>query len=288
MDSSSVNNKMYKSCKSIDVDLDCLSLDGMDGKKKRNSTRKMTRKFSSLSLSCEKEAPEAIEQTYNIKDEYDIIETLGMGTYSYVRHGIEKDTERHVAIKTSRGTNSREMLQKEYELLKRLADDNIVKVFDFVEDKSKNESYLIMEYFEGLTLDEHIEKHGVLSENDAKEVIKQILTSIEGLHDLGIAHRDIKPENVLINSSLEIKLIDFNISKASPSQEPFRPEKLQKFNSIFHTQISSPLYCAPELKNSLTYSESVDIWGAGVILFTLLLGSFKSYDLSQYKDPTER
>ena len=88
--------------------------------------------------------------------------------------------------------------------------------------------------------------------------------------------------------SKEIKLIDFNISTACPSHEPFRPETLQKFNSIFHTQISSPLYCAPELKTSLTYSESVDIWGAGIILFTMLYGSFKSYALSQFKDATER
>lgn len=287
MENNTGNRKMYKSSKTIPMDLECLSLDGMEGKQK-SQPRKMQRKFSSLSLSCDKEKAELSPQAYNIKDEYDIVETLGYGTYSYVRHGVEKSTNRHVAIKTSRGNNSTEMLKKEYDLLKRLADDNIIKVYDFVEDKSKNESFIIMEYFEGLTLDEFVEKQGPLTEKQAKEVIKQILSSIEGLHDLGIAHRDIKPENVLINSDLEIKLIDFNISKASANQEPFRPLKLQKFNSIFHTQISSPLYCAPELKNSMTYSESVDIWGAGIILFTLLLGSFKSYSLSQYKDATER
>jgi serine/threonine protein kinase len=261
----------------------------MEGKRtKRNTLKTMKRKFSDLSLSCEKEDVELSTQSYNIKDEYEIVETLGMGTYSYVRHAIEKETNRHVAIKTSRGTNSREMLKKEYDLLKRLADDYIIKVYDFTEDESKKESYLIMEYFDGLNLDQYIERNGSLSENDSIDIINQVLCTIEELHDLGIAHRDIKPENILINSNLEVKLIDFNISKASENKEPFRPEHLRKFNSVYQTQISSPLYCAPELKNGLYYSESVDIWGAGVILFTMLFGSFKSFDLGKFKDATER
>lgn len=269
--------------------METLSLDGMDGKRTKSfNPSKMKRKFSSLSLSCDRKSVELDSETYNVKDDFEIVETLGMGAYSYVRHAIEKSSDRHVAIKTSRGNQSREMLKKEHELLKRLADDNIIRVFDFIEDEGKKESYLIMEYFEGKTLDQYVEDNGVLSASDSVEVIKQVLITIEGLHDLGIAHRDIKPENILINSNKEIKIIDFNISKASENKEPLRPGNLKKFNSIYQTQISSPLYCAPELKNGLYYSESIDIWGAGVILFSMLLGGFKSYDLGKFKDATER
>lgn len=289
MESKNQGFKLYKSSKSTVENIESFSLDGMEGRKTKSKTiKKIKRKFSNLSLSWERENVELSPQTYNIKDDYEIIETLGMGTYSYVRHAIEKETNRHVAIKTSRGTNSREMLKNEYELLKRLADDNIIKVYDFTEDESKRESYLIMEYFEGLNLDQYIERIGPLSEKDSIEIINQILFTIEELHDLGIAHRDIKPENILLSSNLEVKLIDFNISKASETKEPFRPEKLKKFNSVYQTQISSPLYWAPELKNGLYYSESVDIWGAGVILFTMLFGSFKSFNLGKFKDATER
>jgi serine/threonine protein kinase len=110
------------------------------------------------------------------------------------------------------------MLQKEYNLLKRLADDNIIKVYDFTEDASKNEAYLIMEYFAGINLDEYIEENGVLTEKESAIVLYQILSSVQYLHELGIAHRDIKPENILINEDKEIKLIDFNISKARNSE----------------------------------------------------------------------
>jgi serine/threonine protein kinase len=147
---------------------------------------------------------------------------------------------------------------------------------------------MIMEYFEGQTLEDFIQKNGPLETNHAIEVFTQIAKSIEGLHELGIAHRDIKPENILINENMEIKLIDFNISKACASHEPFNTESLKRFRSVYHSQVSSPLYCAPELKNSLSYTESIDIWGLGVLLFTMLLGNFKSFELGQIKDTSKR
>lgn len=93
------------------------------------------------------------------------------------------------------------------------------------------------------------------------------------LHRKGIAHRDIKPENVLIDDNLNVKLIDFNISKRMKATEG---EEDLKFKSVFFTQISSPLYAAPEIKGNLLYSESVDIWGIGVIMFTCIYGSLTS------------
>ena len=208
-----------------------------------------------------------------------------MGTYAYVRKAIWKKTGKIVAIKTSRGSTSITMLKNEFNLLKRLDDDNIIKVFEYLENKSKGEAYLIMEYFKGITLDEYINENGVLSEEDSKMIITCILSSIQYIHDLGIAHRDIKPENVLINEKKIIKIIDFNISKSFLSQS-FDSEN--RFRSVLFTQISSPLYCAPEIKEQWSYNESIDIWGAGTILFTMLFGSFISHSLNKFKCVTER
>ena len=55
-----------------------------------------------------------------------------------------------------------------------------------------------------------------------------------------------------------------------------------------YTQISSPLYTAPELKTQLGYNESVDVWGIGTILFTLLFGTFTSYSLNKMKSVLDR
>ena len=143
MERNSFKSFKFSTTKEI-MDLECLSLNSMEGteagRPQKSKSHMLRRRFSSLSLSCEKkEVSVSTNSHYNIKDDYDIVETLGMGTYSYVRHGISKDDGRHVAIKTSRGNNSCKMLRKEYDLLKRLADDNIIKVFDLTEDEGKNE-----------------------------------------------------------------------------------------------------------------------------------------------------
>lgn len=287
MELNSANIMKAQSSKHIFCDLETLSLDSMEGINNKSS-RKPKRKYSNLSLNTSKVKVEDqinIEE-YNLKDHYDIVETLGMGTYAYVRLATEKSTGRKVAIKTSRGNNSRELLKNEYNLLKRLADDNIIRVYDFQEDSNKKESYLIMEYFESQTIDEYVEDNGPLSEQDARTIVAQLLSSVQYMHELGIAHRDIKPENVLLNDQKEIRLIDFNISKAKTSQ--ILREGDGKFTSVFHTQISSPLYCAPELKHSSSYTESIDIWGVGIILFTMLFGSLKSHSLNRLKTVDER
>ena len=70
-----------------------------------------------------------------------------------------------------------------------------------------------MEYFEGVTLDTRIADSGVMTEDQSKAVVSQLLSAVQYLHSVGVAHRDIKPENVIINDDNEVKLIDFNISK---------------------------------------------------------------------------
>lgn len=274
----------YSSAKNITDELECLSLNSMESVS-NNKGRNPKRRYSTLSLNTTKQPEvELSSEKYEIRDHYNIIGTLGMGTYGYVRQATEKSTGREVAIKTSRGTNSRELLKKEYTLLKRLADDNIIKVYNFIEG-DKHESYLIMEYFEGETLDEFVDDHGPLSEEDARFILRQVIQCVETLHELGIAHRDIKPENILVNEQKEVKLIDFNISN-SKNSDSLNVEN--KFTSVFHTQISSPLYCAPELRSMSPYTESIDIWGLGIILFTMLFGCIKVHSFSRLKTAEER
>ena len=206
-----------------------------------------------------------------------------MGTYAYVRKARCRSSNQIVAIKVSRGTTSSTMLKSEYDILKQVSHRCIPRVFKFEENVSKHESYIIMEYFEGVTLDTRITDNGVMNEDESKAVIRQLLSVVQYLHSIDVAHRDIKPENVLINDDNEVKLIDFNISKHFD-----RNAADDKFKCVFYTQISSPLYSAPELKTKLVYNESVDIWGVGTILFTLLFGAFTSHLLNKDKNVLDR
>lgn len=241
--------------------------------------RRRKRVLTNLSVSTTKDnsSDEEITPCYDLNQHYDIVKTLGLGTYALVQLGEDKDTGALVAIKRSRGDNSCNLLKNEYQILKKVSSSKIIKALSYHENYSKKESYLIMEYFEGKSLDKFIEEKGVLSEKEARFIFDQILSAVDIMHTLGIAHRDIKPENILINEDLEIKLIDFNISKLfkSKSAQDYNP----RFRSIFYTQISSPLYAAPEIKNSVGYTESVDIWGLGIVLFTLLCGTLQAQEL---------
>jgi serine/threonine protein kinase len=173
---------------------------------------------------------------------------LGVGTYSYVKHGVDKLSGDHFAIKISRRANAREMLKNEFNILKTIKNRNVVKVFDFIDNDIRDESYLVMEYFNGKSILELVEENTSFSESETKQIVYQITEVISQLHSEGIAHRDIKPENILVNDEKEVKVIDFNVSKVTLNADSSSDEPNKKFKSFYITQISSPLYAPPELK----------------------------------------
>lgn len=144
-----------------------------------------------------------------------------------------------------------------------------------------------MEYFQGESVDEHVNSSGNFNESQVKIILRQLCSAILTLHDLNICHRDVKPENILVNSELEIKLIDFNISKVYNHNSELKVAS-EKFKSVYYTQINSPLYSAPELHSGAGYTESIDIWGIGIVMFTCLFGSMASFSLNRYAQISER
>lgn len=234
------------------------------------------KKIASLELKLTNLKIKPIENAYKLTDHYDIISVLGFGTYASVKLARHKTTKREVAIKISRKQNSRQMLQNEYNVLRILEHDNIIKTHDLIQNNSRDESYLLLEYFEGKDLNQFIEDKKEVSLEESITIINQIVSAIHYLHSNGIAHRDLKPENILINEDLKVKLIDFNISKQKKVSRS-ETDLNKKFSRIFFTQICSPLYAAPELKKSCLYTESIDIWGIGIIMFTLLYGNIQQY-----------
>lgn len=209
----------------------------------------------------------SLDQKYKVEDYYTLISVIGTGTYAKVYLATSKQDEKKVAVKISRGKTAGKYLKEEFELLKSIDDPTIPKAIEFKENFLKNTTYLVMEYFEGQTLDEFVAQEGVIGEDQALICIKSLTACVARLHKLGVAHRDIKPQNILINQDFEIKLIDFNISKKG--KDLSTPAK---FSKRFMTQISSPLFAAPEILSPEFYTESVDIWGIGIVFITMLFG----------------
>ncbi|KAG0133638.1 kinase-like domain-containing protein [Tuber indicum] len=129
--------------------------------------------------------------------------------------------------------------------------------------------YIAMEYLEEGDLTKHIGTP--LPQETVRNISKQILEGLEVMHQQGIAHRDLKPANIFVvrMSPVWVKLGDFGISKRILAQD----------TTTLHTQVETQVYGAPEVlgldSNSETseYTNSVDIWSLGRVVYELLVGA---------------
>ena len=202
-----------------------------------------------------------IKKYYKLEEEY-----LGRGSSGIVCKAIDK-IGKIFAVKRINKTilKSYVKITEEVEICKIVNHKNIIKTYEIFEDE-KTISF-VMDLIEGGDLFEYIlnSENGKLNEKLTINILIQILETISYLHnDLNIVHRDVKPENFLveindINNPIII-LIDFGFATHIP--------KSGYMNSIF----GSPIYIAPEIIQKWSYSEKVDLWSIGVILFNMITG----------------
>lgn len=162
----------------------------------------------------------------------------------------------------------KKIIQNEFEVLSRINHPRIIRFYQKVE--TKRQIHLLMEYFRGQGLDSFLKRflQKRVPQKIGKPILRQILEGLEYLHLNHIYHRgrrvtaDLKLENVMINSDMEIKLIDFGFSVATPS------DRLDLF-------CGTPNYMSPEIVLKKEYcGRANDIWGFAVLAFKLLTGEF--------------
>jgi len=205
------------------------------------------------------EEADAITKKYEMKKE------LGRGAFSVVRLGINKKTKEKVAIKiidrNDVGADYEKNLRMEMEILKRVHHENIIALHEMIE--AGNKLYFVMELVTGGELFDRIVEKGSYSEDDARVLVRKIVSAIDYLHKQGIAHRDLKPENLLVKSvqnDTEVKIADFGLSKIIDKDK------------LMQTACGTPGYVAPEVLNAEGYDKEVDMWSIGVITYILLCG----------------
>lgn len=142
-----------------------------------------------------------------------------------------------------------------------------------------------MEYSEvDQNVQQYVNEHGGLQEAEVKSVMRELLAALKYLHSRDYAHRDVKPDNVLVKVSppgeesktkeVKVVLVDYNIAKKAKSyrKKEDSVEEDTRFRCNYLTHIASQNSQAPELFKPGYYSESVDIWGAGLVFYTCLTG----------------
>jgi tetratricopeptide (TPR) repeat protein len=105
----------------------------------------------------------------------------------------------------------------EAQLLRELDHPGIVRISDcgYVDPAGKSRPFLVMDYFEGTTLEEHVRKHGPLPVNELLAVARPVAEALQAAHARGILHRDVKPANLLVRNEAgrwRVKVIDFGLA----------------------------------------------------------------------------
>ena len=198
-----------------------------------------------------------------LSSSFTYIETIASGSFGTVVHAKNKKTAQEVAVKIINKTRFKidsSKIKQEIMILKQLDHPNIVKFLDYIE--TTNTIFIIMEYISKTTLKTFLTNNkDSINEETASIIMKHLLHAIQYIHSKNICHRDIKPENIMfVNESdlSSLKLIDFGLS--AQHKEYFL---LPEFCGTL-------IYMSPEQINNKNYTQGVDIWSAGVILYQLL------------------
>lgn len=200
-----------------------------------------------------------------INERYKVTKQLGGGGMSRVYLAEDSILKRSVAIKAIRIPSGEKdeaikRFEREVHNLTQLSHNNIVNVFDVTEDDEN--FYLVMEYIEGLTLSEFIQKNHPLDVDITLNFINQIINGIKHAHDTKIVHRDIKPQNILVDKNQTLKILDFGIAKA------LSETTMTETNHVLGTV----QYLSPEQARGDITDNGTDIYSMGVVLYEMLIG----------------
>ena len=196
---------------------------------------------------------------------YEIREIIGVGGMAVVYKAYDNVEDRIVAIKILKEefVSNEEFIRRfknESKAIAVLSHPNIVKVYDV--SFGDLIQYIVMEYIDGITLKEYIERQGSLRWKDAIYFAIQILKGLQHAHDKGIVHRDVKPQNIMLLPDGTIKVTDFGIARFARSEQRTMTDKA----------IGSVHYISPEQARGDKADEKADIYSLGVILYEMLTG----------------
>jgi serine/threonine protein kinase len=202
---------------------------------------------------------------------YETSERLGSGGMSNVYKATDRILERTVAVKILAEHLSDDerfvaRFRREALAVAKLIHPNIVQVYDTGVDEGRH--YIVMEYVEGRSGAQILQRQGSVEAETAAEVGIQACAGLDYAHRRGIIHRDVKPGNLMIvggpvgGGEMTVKLTDFGIARA------IEQTRITQVGSV----VGTAAYLAPEQVRGEEATPATDVYALGVVLYQFLTG----------------
>lgn len=213
------------------------------------------------------------DDSFDAQYEVDDANYIGTGKFSVVQLCWRKyQPEKRYALKVINTRpddhQSVNRIYEEINIMQSLGNHPAIIQLVDIDDSLQNTVRLVLELCEGGELYDRIQQKQFYPEQEAKILIKNLLSAVTFVHSKGIMHRDLKPENILLASKVsntDIKISDFGLAKISKNF----PHRLPRSHSI----CGSDFYLAPEVIKQEEYGREIDVWSAGVVAYVVLSGS---------------
>lgn len=202
---------------------------------------------------------------------YETGERLGSGGMSNVYKATDRILERTVAVKILAEHLSDDerfvaRFRREALAVAKLIHPNIVQVYDTGVDEGRH--YIVMEYVDGRSGAQILQRQGTLDAEVAAEIGIQACAGLDYAHRRGIIHRDVKPGNLMIvggpvgGGEMTVKLTDFGIARA------IEQTRITQVGSV----VGTAAYLAPEQVRGEEATPATDVYALGVVLYQFLTG----------------
>jgi serine/threonine protein kinase len=212
---------------------------------------------------------------------YDSLEQIGVGGMAAVYKARKISVDKVVAIKVlfpylANDESFIERFQREAKAAARIQHENIVNVIDF--GQSEDAYYIVMEYYDGQTLEDILKTRSELPLDIVVQVLLEVCYGLESAHSQDTVHRDIKPGNIIFTNQGGIKIADFGLAKKSDSMT-----MITQHGKV----IGTPAYMSPEQAAGKNVGPQSDVFSLGVVAYEIL-GMKKPFEGKTYSEVLEK
>lgn len=211
-----------------------------------------------------------VEDIGNCLDDFEIMQTLGKGSYGFVSKVKSRKNQKTYAMKMIdlalvNDKQEIELLMNEIKIIQSLSSPHIVKCYSYF--KVGYKVYILMEYINNGDIKGYIQANSnmqkAIPENEIWELLYQSMSGLCYIHQNNLIHRDIKPANLFLTEDKTVKIGDFGVSaerKVGQNMQKFEKETLM---------IGTPLYMSPEIFARQPYGSKVDVYSLGCTIYEI-------------------